>query len=70
MLIHFSLFFQLQAGENLEYFIKNAIKNNLQLNAERKNFESSKQSENISKSEFLPNITITGDQTSSTYEQI
>ena len=66
LLIHFSLFFQLQAGENLEYFIKNAIKNNLQLNAERKNFESSKQSENISKSEFLPNITITGDQTSST----
>ena len=36
----------------------------MQLNAERKNFESSKQSKNISRSEFLPSITLSGDQTS------
>ena len=41
-------------------------KNNLQLNAERKNFESAKQSKNISRSEFLPSITISGEQSSST----
>ena len=43
-----------------------AVVNNLQLNAERKNLESAKQNRNISRSEFLPNITISGDQTSST----
>ena len=38
----------------------------MQLNAERKNLEAAKQSKNISRSEFLPNITISGDQTSTT----
>tara|TARA_B100000575_G_C23138328_1_gene661864 strand:+ start:3219 stop:4508 length:1290 start_codon:yes stop_codon:yes gene_type:complete len=59
-------FSNLNATDNLQYFIKKAIENNLQLNAERKNFESAKQSKNISRSEFLPNITISGDQTSTT----
>ena len=40
--------------------------NNLKLNAERKNFESAKQNKNISRSEFLPSITLSGDQTSTT----
>ena len=40
--------------------------NNLQLNAERKKLESSKQERNISRSEFLPSITISGVQTSKT----
>ena len=60
------LFFatNLQAQDNLKFFIEKALENNLQLNAERKNFESAKQSKNISRSEFLPSITLSGDQTS------
>jgi outer membrane protein len=54
------------AQDNLKFFIKKALANNLQLNAERKNFESSKQSKNISRSEFLPSITLSGNQTSTT----
>ena len=54
----------LQAEENLKFFVEKALENNLQLNAERKNFESAKQSKNISRSEFLPSITLSGDQTS------
>ena len=56
----------LQAQDNLKFYIKKALDNNLQLNAERKNFESVKQSKNISRSKFLPNITLSGDQTSTT----
>ena len=56
----------LQAQDNLKFFIKKALENNLQLNAERKNFESAKQNKNISRSEFLPSITLSGDQTSTT----
>ena len=64
----FLLFFtiNLQAEENLKFFIEKALENNLQLNAERKNFESAKQSKNISRSEFLPSVTLSGDQTSTT----
>ena len=58
--------FNLNAKENLKFFLNKAIENNLQLNAERKKLESVKQKKNISRSEFLPSLTITGDQTSST----
>jgi len=57
-------FSNIQAQDNLKFFVKKALKNNLQLNAERKNFESAKQSKNISRSEFLPSVTLSGDQTS------
>ena len=61
------LFFtNLQAEDNLKFFIEKALKNNLKLNAERKSFESAKQSRNISRSEFLPSITVSGNQSSST----
>jgi outer membrane protein len=60
------IFSNLQAENDLKFFIEKALKNNLQLNAERKSFESAKQSKNISRSEFLPNITLSGDQSSST----
>ncbi len=62
------LFFSnyLQAQDNLKFYIEKALINNLQLNAERKNFESAKQSKNISRSEFLPSITLSRDQTSTT----
>ena len=54
----------LQAQEDLKFFVEKALINNLQLNAERKNFESAQQSKNISRSEFLPSITVSGDQSS------
>ena len=68
LLIFFLLFpfNHLKAQDNLKFYIEKALVNNLQLNAERKNFESAKQSKNISRSEFLPSITLSGDQTSST----
>lgn len=56
----------LQAQDNFKFYVEKALSNNLQLNAERKNFESAKQSKNISRSEFLPSITLTGDQISTT----
>lgn len=59
-------FTYLNAEENFKYFVNKAIENNLLLNAERKNYESAKQSKNISRSEFLPSISISGDQTSTT----
>jgi outer membrane protein len=59
-------FSSLQAEDNLKFYIEKALKNNLQLNAERKSLETVKQNKNISRSEFLPSITISGDQTSST----
>ena len=59
-------FSDLYAQESLKFYIKKALENNLKLNAERKNFESSIQSKNISRSEFLPSITLSGDQSSVT----
>ena len=56
----------LDAAESLRFYLDKALENNLELNAERKNFDSAKQSKNISRSEFLPSITISGDQASST----
>ena len=65
LLISLLISTNLQAEDNLKFYIEKALKNNLQLNAERKKFESAKQSKNISRSEFLPSITISGDQNSS-----
>ena len=56
----------LNAEDNLKYFINKAIENNLKLNAERKNLEATKQNKNILRSEFLPSITISGEQNSTT----
>ena len=64
--INIFLFSTLSAEQNIKFYLGKAVVNNLQLNAERKNLESAKQNRNISRSEFLPNITISGDQTSST----
>ena len=66
ILTSFFIFSNLQAEDNLMFYVEKALLNNLQLNAERKSFESTKQSKNISRSEFLPSITISGDQSSST----
>ena len=56
----------LYAEEELKFYIIKALENNLKLNAERKNLDSAIQDKNISRSEFLPSITISGDQTSTT----
>ncbi len=66
IILNLFIFSNLVAEENLKFYVNEAIKNNLKLNAERKNFESAKQEKNISRSEFLPSVTITGDQTSVT----
>ncbi len=56
----------LQAQDNFKFYLEKALKNNIKLNAERKKLESAKQTKNISRSEFLPSITLSGDQKSST----
>ncbi len=66
LIISLLIFSNLQAEDNLKFYIEKALKNNFQLNAERKSLESAKQNKNISRSEFLPSITISGDQSSST----
>ena len=59
------LIFKVEAKENLKFFLKKAIDNNLELNAERKNLETAFQEKNISRSEFLPSISLSGNQSSS-----
>ena len=66
LLFSLFVFTNLQAEENLKFYVEQTLKNNFQLNAERKSLESAKQSKNISRSEFLPSITLSGDQSSST----
>ena len=53
------------AENNLKFFIDKAFKNNLVLNAERKNKKFIKENINISRSKFLPSLSISNDQTSS-----
>jgi len=65
-LIVFLFFFNSVNAENhLQFFIDSALKNNLKLNAERKNHKSIKENINISRSEFLPSISLSGNQSSS-----
>jgi len=45
-------------------YLENAHKNNPTLNAERENFKAIKENINISRSEFLPSVSITGSQNS------
>ena len=66
LIIYFIIPTILNAEENLKFYLNKAIENNLQLNAEKKIFESAKQDKNISRSEFLPSIIISGEQTSTT----
>tara|TARA_X000001036_G_scaffold284519_1_gene264306 strand:- start:108 stop:1394 length:1287 start_codon:yes stop_codon:yes gene_type:complete len=56
----------LHAQDNLKFYIEKALKNNFKLKAERQSLESAKQSKNISRSEFFPSITLSGEQSSST----
>ena len=65
-ILNFLIISNLGAEENFKYFLNKALENNLQLNAERKSLEAAKQNKTISRSEFLPSITISGNQTSTT----
>ena len=66
LILNFLIISNLGAEENFKYFLNKALENNLQLNAERKSLEAAKQNKIISRSEFLPSITISGNQTSTT----
>ena len=65
IIIVFLFFTSTLAENNLKFFIDAAFKNNLELNAERKNQKSIKENVNISRSQFLPSLSISGNQTSS-----
>ena len=54
----------LLADNNVIFFVESALKNNPKINAERENLKVIKQNENISRSEFLPSLTISGTQSS------
>ena len=65
IIVIFLLFTAVYAEDNLKFFIDAAFKNNLELNAERKNQKSIKENINIARSEFLPSLSVSGNQTSS-----
>ena len=54
----------LLADDSVTFFVESALQNNPKLNAERENLKAIKQNENISKSEFLPSLTLSGSQSS------
>jgi len=54
----------LLAENNVIYYVESALQNNPKINAERENLKAIRQNENISRSEFLPSLTISGSQTS------
>tara|TARA_B100000963_G_scaffold323110_1_gene307713 strand:+ start:6130 stop:7419 length:1290 start_codon:yes stop_codon:yes gene_type:complete len=55
------------ADNHPQFYIDAALKNNLKLNAERQNKKSIEQNINISRSEFLPRISLSKDQSSSQF---
>ena len=65
IIIFFLIFTNSFSENNLKFFIEAALKNNLELNAERKKQKSIKENINISRSEFLPSLSVSGNQTSS-----
>ena len=61
LILFFIIFyFENLLAETLSEALNQAYKNNPELNAERENIEVSKQDLKISKSEFLPSVTILG----------
>ena len=66
LIILLSIFkFSIVSAENdVLFFVESALQNNPKINAERENLKAIKENENISRSEFLPSITISGSQSS------
>ena len=62
--IIFVLNLNLAFADELLTYLESAYKNNPTLNAERENYKAVKENVNISRSEFLPNVSITGSQNS------
>ncbi len=52
-------------GNNLNFYLEEALKNNSKLNSQRKSYKATQEEINISRSEFLPSLTIQGTQSSS-----
>ena len=72
-LIIFLTIFQfnnLFAKNNVLLFVESALKNNPKINAERENLKAVKENQNISRSEFLQSLTISGSQTSTETTEI
>ena len=72
-LIIFLTIFQfnnLFAKNNVLLFVESALKNNPKINAERENLKAVKENQNISRSEFLPSLTISGSQSSTETTEI
>ena len=72
-LIIFLTIFQfnnLFAKNNVLLFVESALKNNPKINAERENLKAVKENQNISRSEFLPSLTLSGSQTSTETTEI
>ena len=63
-------FTNLFAKNNVLLFVESALKNNPKINAERENLKAVKENQNISRSEFLPSLTISGSQTSTETTEI
>ena len=63
-------FSNLFAKNNVLLFVESALKNNPKINAERENLKAVKENQNISRSEFLPSLTISGSQTSTETTEI
>ncbi len=63
-------FNNLFAKNNVLLFVESALKNNPKINAERENLKAVKENQNISRSEFLPSLTISGSQTSTESTEI
>ena len=61
ILIFFKINF-LYSEENIEFYLESAYKNNPKLNAERKNFSAIKENVNISRSEFLPSVSLSSER--------
>ena len=62
ILLLFYLFSTNLNAQDLIKTLSDAFKNNSKLNAERASLEASKQEVNISRGEFLPSITLSGDK--------
>ena len=60
----------LLANNNLIFFVETALEKNPKINAERENLKAIKQNENISRSEFLPSLTISGSQSNTDTSKI
>lgn len=53
-------------ANELIFYVESSYKNNPRLNAERESYKAEKENIKISRSDFLPNVTISGDKTSLT----